>query len=964
MGAVYKARQPRLDRIVALKILAPEKQNDPQFAERFEREARALARLNHPNIVTVYDFGEVQGRFYLLMEFVDGLTLRQLLQNGKMTPAEALNIVPKICEALQYAHGQGIVHRDIKPENILLDKQGRVKIADFGIAKMAGLESKDFSLTGARDVMGTPHYMAPEQMEKPQTVDHRADIYSLGVVFYEMLTGELPLGKFAPPSQKVQVDVRLDEVVLHALEKEPARRYQQASQVKTDVENVSKTVAGAPMPLIAMATQADVSDKAILPAFLLAFFFGVFGAHRFYVGKFVTACLQLLLLGSCILWIVLCANDAPQPLTGLILAGSIIGCFAWNTIDWLLLACKAFRDGKGRRMTNWTHARSVAPTSARQTPAGKEQSASAALSSVAPTNLPSAMIAAPAIALMMAGLLKISAIVFHSGLLVSGSLGILGGFLGKSLLGTPGYLPFFSAVVLFEVIPGVLMLFGGYQMLQRRSYAWAVAAGILGIITCGLISMSVGIWALIILACEDVKSAFDAVGSPAPPPAGSNSFWRIFAIVMACVILIPLAAAMIGAGAVFAAHHHASAAAPPFRELTGQELQQAGIRQESGEFRKDSNQTFPLDADGRFSIDNVDGPIEIHGWSSNAVALKIAIHGKTAVAVDAVKINVNSRPEQAEVHTDLGDHLDNGWNWLRLFGRDKATVDYIVQVPRHTQLTGVHNVDGHVAIDGVAGPITANTVDGAMDIKNAADNLNLTAVDGSISVSMDALGAGQSVSLHTVDGSITLAVPEDADANFSVHTIDGGVSSEFPELQPEKESVVGHKLKGKLGNGSAEVKAETVDGAVRLKKNRAPKPTVASAASNGATDSLGRAVSEVVTNVQDAAVAIAAAQKWLALIDAGNYVESWNQSAPVFQGAVTEAAWENSMNTFRKPLGTVLSRKLKSSEPATQLPGAPDGRYVVMQFETSFTEKKSAIETVTFNLEKDGQWKSSGYFIK
>src|ERR1017187_8598276 len=173
MGAVYKARQPRLDRFVALQILAPEKQNDLQFAERFEREARALARLNHPNIVTVFDFGEVSGQFYLLMEFVDGLTLRQLLQTGKMAPAEALNIVPKICEALQFAHEQGIVHRDIKPENILLDKQGRVKIADFGIAKIAGLEAKDVSLTGAKDVMGTPHYMAPEQIEKPLTVDHR-----------------------------------------------------------------------------------------------------------------------------------------------------------------------------------------------------------------------------------------------------------------------------------------------------------------------------------------------------------------------------------------------------------------------------------------------------------------------------------------------------------------------------------------------------------------------------------------------------------------------------------------------------------------------------------------------------------------------------------------------------------------------------------------------------------------------
>jgi len=237
MGAVYKARQSRLDRVVALKILSPEKQGEPKFAERFEREARALAKLHHPNIVTVYDFGETQGNFYLLMEFVDGLTLRQLFQARKLSPAEALGIVPKICEALQYAHEQGIVHRDIKPENILLAKNGCVKIADFGIAKILGSDGGRANLT-EEQAIGTPHYMSPEQIEKPQTVDHRADIYSLGVVFYEMLTGELPLGKFAAPSSKVQIDVRLDEVVLRALEKEPARRYQHASEVKTQIETI------------------------------------------------------------------------------------------------------------------------------------------------------------------------------------------------------------------------------------------------------------------------------------------------------------------------------------------------------------------------------------------------------------------------------------------------------------------------------------------------------------------------------------------------------------------------------------------------------------------------------------------------------------------------------------------------------------------------------------------------------
>jgi tetratricopeptide (TPR) repeat protein len=179
---------------------------------------------------------------YFLMEYVAGLNLRQVERTRKLSPREALQIIPQICEALQYAHDEGIVHRDIKPENVLLDKKGRVKIADFGLAKILGREPQDFHLTGAGQVMGTPHYMAPEQVEHPQEVDHRADIYSLGVVFYEMLTGELPLGKFAPPSSRphgMQIDVRLDDVVLHALEKEPGRRYQHASQVKTDVESIA-----------------------------------------------------------------------------------------------------------------------------------------------------------------------------------------------------------------------------------------------------------------------------------------------------------------------------------------------------------------------------------------------------------------------------------------------------------------------------------------------------------------------------------------------------------------------------------------------------------------------------------------------------------------------------------------------------------------------------------------------------
>jgi predicted Ser/Thr protein kinase len=238
MGAVYKARQRGLDRLVALKVLPQGAGRDPAFAERFSREARSLARLNHPNIVTVYDFGQTGGLYYFLMEYVDGVNLRQTLRAGQLRPQEALQIIPPLCEALQYAHDEGIVHRDIKPENILLDKKGRVKVADFGLARLLGRAPADLRLTGAGQVMGTPHYMAPEQVERPLEVDHRADIYSLGVVFYELLTGELPLGRFAPPSHRAGVDVRLDQVVLKTLEKEPGHRYQHASDVKTDVESI------------------------------------------------------------------------------------------------------------------------------------------------------------------------------------------------------------------------------------------------------------------------------------------------------------------------------------------------------------------------------------------------------------------------------------------------------------------------------------------------------------------------------------------------------------------------------------------------------------------------------------------------------------------------------------------------------------------------------------------------------
>jgi len=269
MGIVYRARQRELGREVALKLLWARGADASALEERFLREARALARLAHPNIVGVHDFGRAGEHLYLVLELVEGVSLRQALQGGHLEPAQALRIVSETCAALQFAHDQGVVHRDIKPENILLDTAGRVKIADFGLARVLATEPSGARLTREGQAMGTPQYMAPEQIERPLAVDHRADIYSLGVVFYELLTGELPLGRFPPPSRKVALDVRLDEVVLKTLEKEPEQRYQRASEVRTEVEGIVNT----PAPVAAAAAPAPRRRPAFWLVLALVLFF-------------------------------------------------------------------------------------------------------------------------------------------------------------------------------------------------------------------------------------------------------------------------------------------------------------------------------------------------------------------------------------------------------------------------------------------------------------------------------------------------------------------------------------------------------------------------------------------------------------------------------------------------------------------------------------------------------------------
>lgn len=238
MGAVYRGIQASLERPVAIKILPPQLgQTDATFLQRFKQEARAMAQLNHPGIVKVYDFGEMSdGTLFFIMEFIDGTDVgRMLSRQGRLSSAHALAVTAHACDALQYAHENGVVHRDIKPANIIVGIDGLVKVADFGLAKSANGGQTSLTVTG--HVMGTMHFVAPEALTLGSSVDHRADIYAVGVMLYQMLTGRLPQGIFKLPSLLVKgLDPRFDPIVDHAMREDRSARYQSIREMRRDLD--------------------------------------------------------------------------------------------------------------------------------------------------------------------------------------------------------------------------------------------------------------------------------------------------------------------------------------------------------------------------------------------------------------------------------------------------------------------------------------------------------------------------------------------------------------------------------------------------------------------------------------------------------------------------------------------------------------------------------------------------------
>jgi tRNA A-37 threonylcarbamoyl transferase component Bud32 len=548
MGAVYRARQPGLDRQVAVKVLPPEVARDPAFAERFSREARSLARFNHPNIVTVYDFGETGGLYYILMEFVAGQNLRQLLRAGALSEARMLRIVAQVCDALQYAHDEGVVHRDIKPENILLDARGQVKIADFGLAKLVGLAPGPLSLTGSQDVLGTVYYMAPEQLLRNQDVDHRADLYSLGVVFYEMLTGELPVGRFASPGQRTGVDARLDAIVLRALESKPEHRYQDAAEIKRDVEAVLAGVVAAPGELPALAAQG-----ASWPCV------------RFTIPHIDWK-------GTCV------QGEMYRDEMSLILDFRVVDPWGSSTDREVRLPLAEIRrischTGPPSRWARWIGdwrktevvLKVHSPDCLTELPAGQQgrgrlrihradrEAAEQLVASILRTPLPPRATPPPRAAGQTAALggVRKELLPLALGLLLTAAAGlvstvVLGLVLARSLdlsgNAKVGFIVVAAAALLVPACTG-LVVAGAVQMLRLRSYCLCLAAALVAVLPWSPawpLGLAVGIWAVVVLGRREVMLAFLREGggvAPGPPPnlappgivAGKlRAWWRSF----------------------------------------------------------------------------------------------------------------------------------------------------------------------------------------------------------------------------------------------------------------------------------------------------------------------------------------------------------------------------------------------------------------------------------------------------
>ncbi|MES2696191.1 MAG: DUF4019 domain-containing protein [Verrucomicrobiota bacterium] len=802
MGAVYKARQRDLDRLVALKILRPGLDADPGFAERFTREARALAQLNHPGIVTLYEFGKTSaGRYFILMEFVDGVNLRQLLAAGRLSPPEALAIVPPLCDALQYAHDRGLIHRDIKPENLLIDRLGRIKIADFGIAKIAtGKSETSISV----EIAGTPAYMAPEQRDRPAEVDHRADLYALGVVLYQMLTGELPSAdQLRPPSTRVQLDVRLDEIVLRALEKNPARRYAAASDFKTQIETVA---AGTSTPPTNQTAQTNRVHRI--------------ASSRWF--RFLPLVLMLIMLISII----------------------------------------------NREST--TKLPPAPPPSPQ--PAPSASAVTRTTRSIIPRELPleveSGELILRALAWQDETEAKTGKPWSPSGVPIPDSLRVP--VLGQmEVLGQDG-----------KQHTRILSL-----SFQQKPYD---AQSLLEVV---MMNENGG---------DRVKGANTTSSRHSSYQTGDEFGWHSLSLDAGPAETIP--------------KHIVLNIRSTFGRWTR-------IGEITGDFK--STKAFSEGVFRNAPTEDREGYSYINLVRNHALNASTAQYGFVAVAKDGRRIasvitqGTSGNGVSSETHRfriPLNDVLK-----FECYQRPVHVTSIPIKMP--TQLAGDHAPEIQQTNEWL---ILVDSGDYAKSWDNASASLRkqVTREDWVEACNKARVIKGTSIvsrELQSIQS--TTVLPGSAEGRYCVlqfHTVINNNESFAETVTMIQESPDNWRIAGYI-----------------IRPRTAMETTVA-------TEALS----------------------WLSMIDQGHFDPSWDYAADSFKKAITRPQWNQSLTSARTPLGETKFRQINTTQTVSNLPGAPDGHYIIMTFNTVFERKHSAVETVTFEQTNESTWRASGYFIK
>jgi serine/threonine protein kinase len=951
MGAVYKARQKELDRIVALKILPPGIGQDAAFAGRFAREAKALAKLNHPGIVTLYEFGQANGLYFFLMEFVDGVNLRQLLHAGRIAPREALAIVPQICDALQFAHDQGIVHRDIKPENILLDRRGRVKVADFGLAKLVGVENEPAAdggvaasspaLTAAGKVMGTPNYMAPEQKEHPDAVDHRADIYALGVVFYQMLTGELPGKRIEPPSRKVEVDVRLDEIVLRALEKKPELRYQQASVFKTQVETIA--AGAAPSEIAARFSRPAIASAVCVVIALVSLILAVFAHDQTRVdAPEISRLIKLL--------------DAATNRAAMSQVASLPEFQSWRNLVHLnryVFTPLTFVGITVATLLGW-----FAVVQIRRA-AGKIHGLGLAVFD--------------GLFFPLLGLDLLIGLVWLILLKTTAGWRGLNGSLFFNVWDFSFWALLFivaAAAVDFLLVRSVWRAVSpareGAKMPGTRTVRVALLCGVL---TLGGLSFTA---ASLILCARNV----DNVNLPFVDDPQAVGQWTSVDFVSEPEEFQPGVRFSQMDLPVFQKFSVLPGGRTSYRWLTwtkGIVIHKGDRTAASYEIRNlgGTNYMFLEWKNGDYILFHAKPGLYVLRQVGEAVS-SFYIGQSSFPFGDSIEITSVERTDNqmtVKGHYNLVSHTNA---WLALYaattnsdlrqqmlipkgrGDFKLIQSYFVPGVPHVGMYSGFSVPFAVVYFGNQEEARQES---QLDLGYYHNSDNATAADQATGGTPAALEAIQAW-LDLMDGGQYAESWQQASENFrALETRDDWVN----KLEDVRKPL------GKLLSRKADT-AETNSRAFIMKYNSSFEGLKAATETVTFTcepDGQWRAAGYLIlprTTTNNAAVE--PAQIWLQNIDAGNYAQSWTNAAAYFQQAITPEKWVEAVQQARKSFGPLISRTVKSAQEMSSLPGAPDGRYIVMQFATSFANKKSAVETVTFMLEKDDQWRAVGYYIK